>query len=76
MKYYGIFILLSILIIAGCKKNEGNDNHNLSADVIIANHECTKLSSIPAEWIESAKQNLHIAYGHRSNGSQLTPRKI
>ena len=30
------------------------------------------LKSIPIEWIEEAKKNLNIAYGHTSHGSQLT----
>jgi hypothetical protein len=39
---------------------------------IIINHLCTNLNSIPTAWISSAKQTLHIAYGHTSHGSQLT----
>lgn len=35
------------------------------------NHNATDLSQIPAAWITTAKQNLHIAYGHTSHGSQL-----
>ncbi|MHA1191822.1 MAG: hypothetical protein ACTSP9_05940 [Promethearchaeota archaeon] len=30
------------------------------------------LKSIPTQWIEDAKQNLNIVYGHTSHGSQLT----
>jgi hypothetical protein len=39
---------------------------------MIIDHLCTKLNDIPSEWISSAKQNLHIAYGHTSHGSQIT----
>lgn len=39
---------------------------------IIIDHNCTKLDSIPVEWIETAKSNLIVAYGHTSHGSQLT----
>jgi hypothetical protein len=39
---------------------------------LIIDHQCTKLQQIPAEWIDSAKSKLHIAYGHTSHGSQLT----
>ena len=42
-----------------------------SQESIIANHSIAKLSIIPNEWIDSAKVNLHIAYGHTSHGSQL-----
>jgi hypothetical protein len=39
---------------------------------IIINHNCTNLATIPQPWLQSAKDNLHIAYGHTSHGSQLT----
>jgi hypothetical protein len=38
---------------------------------LVVNHNCTNLNNIPAEWINNAKQNLHIAYQHTSHGSQL-----
>jgi len=38
----------------------------------IANHLCTGITKIPIQWIDSAKANLHIAYGHTSHGSQVT----
>lgn len=38
---------------------------------IIVNHNCLKLSEIPDKWIDSAKTNLYIGYGHTSHGSQL-----
>ncbi|HEY9159618.1 MAG TPA: InlB B-repeat-containing protein [Desulfomonilia bacterium] len=37
----------------------------------IIDHTCTKLSSIPQDWIRSAKSSLHIAYQHTSHGSQI-----
>ena len=39
---------------------------------LIIDHNCTDLSSIPTEWIDSAKNKLFIAYGHTSHGSQLS----
>jgi hypothetical protein len=42
-----------------------------SASIII-NHTCTDLTKVPQRWIETAKSNLHIAYGHTSHGSQVT----
>jgi len=39
---------------------------------ILIDHSCLDLSQIPNEWIESAKENLYIGYGHTSHGSQLT----
>jgi len=39
---------------------------------IIIDHNCLDLDDIPDEYIESAKANLWIGYGHTSHGSQLT----
>jgi hypothetical protein len=44
---------------------------SFSQESIIANHTIAKLLLLPDEWIDSAKANLHIAYGHTSHGSQL-----
>jgi hypothetical protein len=38
---------------------------------IIANNATTDLSKVPLSWINTAKSNLHIAYGHTSHGSQI-----
>lgn len=43
-----------------------------ASDAIIADHTAIDLDAIPSEWIEQAKGNLHIAYGHTSHGSQIT----
>ncbi len=39
---------------------------------IIIDHKTTNLKKIPKQWIEKAKKDLHIAYGHTSHGSQIT----
>lgn len=39
---------------------------------LIIDHTCTKISDIPESAIQTARQYLHIAYGHTSHGSQLT----
>ena len=39
---------------------------------IIVDHTSTDITAIPRQWIEAAKADLHIAYGHTSHGSQLT----
>ena len=36
---------------------------------IIIDHTCTDLSKIPEHWIEQAKEQLRISYGHTSHGS-------
>ena len=38
---------------------------------IIINHECVDINKIPESAIKAAKDQLHIAYGHTSHGSQL-----
>jgi hypothetical protein len=37
----------------------------------LIDHTCTDLSRVPSEWITAAKQNLRVAYGHTSHGSQI-----
>ena len=39
---------------------------------LIADHNCTDITTIPQSAIEQAKAQLHIAYGHTSHGSQIT----
>ena len=65
-------ILLFAVAISGCEKENGEKNNNISFENMIIDHNCTDLSLIPDEWIDSAKIKLHIAYGHTSHGSQLT----
>jgi hypothetical protein len=43
-----------------------------SSQGIIVNHTCTKIAQIPETAVITARQDLHIAYGHTSHGSQLT----
>ena len=40
-------------------------------EAIIIDHTCTDLSQVPDYWIQQAKTNLRIGYGHTSHGSQL-----
>ncbi len=59
-KNTGLFVLFIILSFL-----------SNSQEPIIIDHTSTVLSDIPERWIDSAKQNLHIGYGHTSHGSQL-----
>lgn len=36
---------------------------------IIIDHHCTDLSQVPAFWIEQAKTQFFLSYGHTSHGS-------
>ncbi len=38
---------------------------------LIIDHHCTDINKISSEWINQAKTDFHIAYGHTSHGSQL-----
>ncbi|MFO7656357.1 MAG: T9SS type A sorting domain-containing protein [Bacteroidales bacterium] len=40
-------------------------------DALIINHQNTRIRNIPLEWINAAKETLHIGYGHTSHGSQI-----
>lgn len=46
--------------------------YSLLSRPVIVDHNSIELDSIPLEWINSAKENLNIAYGHTSHGSQIT----
>jgi hypothetical protein len=37
----------------------------------IIDHSCTAIAKIPASWIQKARTDLRIGYGHTSHGSQL-----
>jgi hypothetical protein len=62
------FIAVIFLLLLSCSK----DNDTKVAENGVINHTCIRLSDIPSEWINAAKINLHIAYGHTSHGSQIT----
>ncbi len=39
---------------------------------LIIDHTTDDINAIPQGWIEAAKANIHIAYGHTSHGSQIS----
>lgn len=41
------------------------------AQPIIIDHKCTDINKVPQQWIDAARNNLRISYGHTSHGSQL-----
>ena len=43
-----------------------------AASAYVIDHDCTDITQIPESAITTAKNSLHIAYGHTSHGSQLT----
>lgn len=71
MKFLKGFLAISIFFwLSSCEEN--NNSGIVTGDGIVIDHTCTKLTAIPSNWIEAAKDNLHIAYSHTSHGSQLT----
>lgn len=44
---------------------------NPTTSAIIIDHNSTKLSQIPSQYIEAAKQQYRLSYGHTSHGSQV-----
>jgi hypothetical protein len=65
-----IGLLAIFMVAAGCSAADPDPNPNTEA--VIVNHTSINLNAIPSTYIDQAKQNLHIAYGHTSHGSQLT----
>jgi hypothetical protein len=55
---------------AGGVTTSGRSLLALSAPIII-NHYSTNIARIPESWINAAKSNLRVSYGHTSHGSQL-----
>ena len=49
----------------------GRVQNSPASEAIIIDHSSTDITAVPQEWIEEAKLELHIAYGHTSHGSQL-----
>ncbi|MGE5398048.1 MAG: CARDB domain-containing protein [Chitinophagales bacterium] len=66
-----VFILQMIICLPVLAVNTMHEAKESNSSAIIIDHNSTKLTQIPAEWIVEAKENLHIAYGHTSHGSQI-----
>ena len=76
-----VIMMLSLLLTMSCaKENNTNnddqdgvpDNGPVATESMIVDHRHTDLKDVPLEWINKAKTDLHIAYGHTSHGSQIT----
>lgn len=72
----GLILALALLAIlsgvAGAVSPE-DDNEAVelqASQAIVIDHACTDLSKIPESWIERAKDQLRLCYGHTSHGSQ------
>lgn len=73
-----LYTVILTSIFSSCEKNnpKNPDDNIITGDTaIIANHEIgleSILRSIPAEYIDSARKNLHIAYQHTSHGTHVS----
>jgi hypothetical protein len=72
MKNIALALIVVGLLSASCtKQKEADPAPNVTVNDMIINHNNIKIGSISDTWLTTAKQNLHIAYGHTSHGSQL-----
>jgi hypothetical protein len=58
-------------VSAAGSEASGSGSAKRAAKAVIADHTSAKLSIIPAEWAQKARESLHIVYGHTSHGSQI-----
>jgi hypothetical protein len=63
--------LMSSLFLLSCQSSSNDGEGNGNGAAILIDHTCVNLSRIPQQWIVEARNNLVIAYGHTSHGSQL-----
>ena len=66
-----LFIIAIVLLATTSFNGFAFQSKTKSRQSIIIDHTCTQISQIPLDQINAAKQNLVIAYGHTSHGSQL-----
>ena len=67
MKNKIIILMIGVILIS----IKGGIKRSWADGPIIIDHNCTDLSKIPDSWIEEARNNFEIYYGHTSHGSQI-----
>jgi hypothetical protein len=79
-----LFCVTILLIMVGQITPTAADKSNVGSPVgalnstalrsqpLLINHTTVDITAVPQQWIEAAKNDLHIYYGHTSHGSQLT----
>ncbi len=65
-------VFLLILMDSICCMGETATDRSMGNNGIAASHTCIQLNKIPTQWVKKAREELHIAYGHTSHGSQIT----
>jgi hypothetical protein len=74
MRIYVCFVLAMGLsgVLVSCKDDtSGPGDPNAAVSGAAIDHRSTLLAAIPQSWVEKAKTDLRIAYGHTSHGSQI-----
>ena len=59
------------LLVLGCLLFLTAAGTAQAGEAILINHLCTHLDALPQTWVDSARNTLHIGYGHTSHGSQI-----
>ncbi len=60
-----LFLLVPLISIAT------HSTTVVAQDAIIANHGLHDITNVPACWVDKAKQDFKLSYGHTSHGSQI-----
>lgn len=70
-----VFSIISVLILSSCEEDYEPDVFNKGTKGVIADHTIAYediLRSIPEAYINTARENLHIAYQHTSHGTHVS----
>lgn len=68
-KLLSLFLFFQACILAvSCGSGSGGSSETSSRTI---DHTCIDISRVPEYYLNAARANLHIAYGHTSHGSQL-----
>jgi len=68
-------MILSVFLFSACEENIDPDENIKGSNGVIADHNIAfedVLRSIPDEYIDAARENLHIAYQHTSHGTHVS----
>lgn len=66
-----ICAIIFIFLLISCSSVKPLDIKSNVSDTIIIDHTSTDITKIPEKWINKAKSEFGIAYGHTSHGSQI-----
>jgi len=73
--YLLAFAFLFVSVLSSCEKEDPDPGINKGEHAVIADHNVSyeyMLRTIPEEYINAARNNLHIAYQHTSHGTHVS----